>query len=144
MPYRLSLRNELFAVCRLDPSAPVPVWALSGSFVSVTRTQDELSIVCPAAQPTQDVMCERGWRLLKVEGPLALSLVGVLASIVTPLADHGISLLAIGTYETDYILVPEAQCERAIEVLGDAGHSVERARHPSVPAPPDAGAGAGI
>ena len=105
------------AVCRLDPQVAVPDWALSGDFFSITRTTDELSIVCSEAGVPEGVLCERGWAGLKVEGPLDLSLTGVLASLAQPLAEAGISIFAVSTYDTDYLLVKVGDLERAVAVL---------------------------
>jgi hypothetical protein len=93
-----------FAVCRLDRDTPWPVWA-RGSFVSVTATEDELSIVCDAVAVPATITADREWRLLKVVGPFAFTTTGVLASLAAPLAQAGVSLLAIATYDTDYLLV---------------------------------------
>ena len=111
----------LYAVCRLSPEAAVPGWA-GGSFCSVTRTADELSVICAAGQVPADVCAERDWRVLKITGPFPFSATGVLASFASPLADAGISLLAVATYETDYVLVKAPAFERAVAVLVAAGH----------------------
>ena len=116
-----------FAVCRLSPHEPVPAWAGSAVFSSVTRTADELSIVCPAAPVPANIKAERGWRLLKFSGPFDFSAVGILASVTAPLAHAGISLLALATFDTDYVLVPAARIDEAIRTLEAAGHTVLRA-----------------
>ena len=115
-----------FAVCRLPSDAPIPAWAGSGAFNAVTRTVDEVSIVCPAAAVPAGIRAERGWRLLKVAGPLDFDAVGVLASITAPLAAAGISLLAVGTFDTDYVLVNAARFDDALRTLAAAGHRVPR------------------
>jgi hypothetical protein len=122
---RLDLLPELFAIVQLEPSAPIPAWA-TGEFVSATRTPNELSIVCPQGSVPAGVRAERGFRCLRVAGPLAFELVGILESIARPLASAGISIFAVSTYNTDYLLVPAAGCEGAVEALTDAGHSVRR------------------
>jgi hypothetical protein len=119
----LSILPELFAVCRLAPDAPVPAWA-AGPFVSITRTPDELSAVCPAASVPNDIRCERGWRCLRVAGPLDLAQVGVLASLVVPLAEAGGSVFVVSTFDTDYLLVREADLVAAVEALRRHGHLV--------------------
>lgn len=110
-----------YAVCRLNPDAPVPGWA-TGPFLNVTVTDDELAIICPAERVPADVRAERDWRVLKLVGPFPFSAVGVLASLATPLAEAGISLLSIATYDTDYFLVKSATLEEAVRVLVAAGH----------------------
>ena len=111
------------AICWLRPDAAVPAWALSGTLTSITRTAEELSVVCPQDNVPADVQAERGWRCLRVCGPLDLALVGVLASLATPLAQAGISLFAISTYDTDHLLVRGEDLDRAMQVLREAGHA---------------------
>src|SRR5689334_9671045 len=97
----LRVLPERFAVCRIGKDDPAPSWASAGGFFSITRTADELSIVCPEQVVPQGVRCENGWGCLQVAGTLALSMVGVLASLATPLAEVGISVFAISTFDTD-------------------------------------------
>jgi uncharacterized protein len=111
-----------FAVCRLPATAAVPDWIGGGPFSSVTRTADELSVVCPAGAVPAGVRAERGWSLIRVAGPFELDAIGVLVSIAEPLARAGISLLAVGTFDTDYVLVKSARLEQARRVLTAAGH----------------------
>ena len=114
----------LFAICRLPAEAPSPEWAQSDELLAFTRTRDEFSIVCAEEQIPANVTAERGWRTLKVAGPLDFSLVGVLASLVVPLADAGVSIFALSTYDTDYILVKESDLESSRQALEHAGHKV--------------------
>ncbi len=111
-----------FAVCRLERDAPWPAWA-RGAFVSVTATEDELSVVCEAAAVPSTITADREWRVLKVVGPFAFTTAGVLASLAAPLAQAGVSLLAIATYDTDYLLVKAEALERAVTTLEAAGHT---------------------
>lgn len=113
-----------FAVCRLAADDPVPGWATVGPFVSITRTTDELSVVCREEAAPEGVRCERGWRCLRVAGTLDFSLVGVLASLLGPLAEAGVSVFVISTFDTDFLLVRAPELERAIEVFLRAGHTV--------------------
>jgi hypothetical protein len=113
-----------FAVCRLAADSPLPPWAQRGGFISLTRTEDELSTVCAEENISADVRAERGWRCLKLQGPFAFDEIGVLASVTEPLAQAGISLFAISTFDTDYVLVKEADLERASATLREAGHLV--------------------
>jgi hypothetical protein len=126
---RLLLLPGLFAVCRLDPATPLPTWAPSASsslisITSITRTRNELSIVCAQELAPDDVRAERDWRCLMVEGPLDFSLTGVLSALLAPLATVGVSIFALSTFETDYLLVRAAQIDLAIEALSAAGHPV--------------------
>jgi hypothetical protein len=111
-----------FAVCRLDRDTPWPIWA-RGAFVSVTATEDELSVVCEASAVPVAITADREWRVLKVVGPFAFTTTGVLASLAAPLAQAGVSLLAIATYDTDYLLVKSEALDRAITTLVAAGHT---------------------
>ena len=110
-----------FTVCRLEAAAALPAWAADGAFLSITRTDQELSIVCPEEHVPADVRSERGFRVLRVDGPLDFSLVGILARIATPLAGAGISIFAISSFDTDHILVREAQLAQSREALSRAG-----------------------
>jgi hypothetical protein len=112
-----------FAVCRLASDAPLPAWA-AGPLVSITRTPDELSIVCRREDVPDDVRCEPGWRCLRVAGLLEFALVGVLAGLLPPLADAGIPVFVVSTFDTDYLLVKEDRLEAAVAVLRGAGHRV--------------------
>jgi hypothetical protein len=116
----------LLAVCRLPADAPSPEWARSNELLAFIRTQDEFSIVCAQECIPENVTAERGWRVLKVAGPLDFSLVGVLASLALPLAEVGVSIFALSTYDTDYILVKEVDLDSACQALREAGHVVLR------------------
>jgi len=123
----LSALPDTFALCRFDADASVPTWALAGHFCAVVRTTEELSIVCVQRQIPPGVKSETGWRCVKVHGPLALSMVGVVASLAEPLAQAGISIFVISTYDTDYLLVKEVNLEKTVEVLSEQGHTVLQA-----------------
>jgi hypothetical protein len=113
-----------YAICRLPHDAALPAWAFGGAIVSITRTADELSVVFLQGAVPAGVRCEHDWRCLRVAGTLDLSLVGVLASLVAPLADGGISVFAVSTFDTDYLLVKEVDARRAAEVLRCRGHVI--------------------
>jgi len=119
----LELLTATFAVCRLDFDAPIPDWAHC-DFVSITRTRDEMSIVCRQEEVPDDVQAERGWRCLRVVGKLEFSLVGVIASLTKVLADAEISVFVVSTFDTDYLLVRQIDVNRTVEALKDAGHTV--------------------
>jgi uncharacterized protein len=124
IPSKLSLLPGRFAIARLDPGEAVPAWAWVGAFASVSRTSRELSIVCAEDGVPPEVVAERGWRAFEVSGPMDLSTVGVLASIAQPLAEAGIALFAISTFDTDYVLVSGETAGEAAIALRDAGHEV--------------------
>ncbi len=122
----LEVLDARFAICRLDPAAEIPDWALAGSFSSISRSAAEISIVCEQQAVPQGIDCQRGWRAIQVVGPLDFSLVGVLASLALPLAKARVSLFAVSTFDTDYILVRAKKLGRALRVLRDFGHRCEK------------------
>jgi hypothetical protein len=123
----LEVLAETLAVCRLPAQAPVPSWAAGPSrFLTVSRTSEELSVTAVQASVPPEVRCERDYRALRVKGPLPLDLIGVLAAIADPLAAAGLSIFAISTFDTDYVLVKARDLEPAIAALEGAGHHVSR------------------
>ena len=125
-PLTIITLEKSYAICRLEPRAAVPDWAVSATFCSVTRTKNELSIVCEAARVPPEVKAERNRRVLRIEGPLAFELTGVLASVALPLANAGISIFSLSTYDTDYLLVSDQDLQETTRVLEAAGHEVRR------------------
>lgn len=119
----LELLPDTLAICRLDVDAPVPGW-VQGKFVSTTRTEDELTVICRQDRVPDDVHCEAGWRCLRLTGQFDLTEVGVLASLTKPLAAANVSVFVIGTFDTDHLLVKSACLESAIKALEEAGHSI--------------------
>ena len=124
---RLTLLPGEYAVCRLAPGAdagPLPAVATAGLY-SLTRTRSETSVVCPVElAPAAATEVERGWRTLEVAGPMAFTLTGVLAGITTPLAEEGIPVFAVSTYDTDHLLVQRDTLAAAVAALRAAGHTV--------------------
>jgi hypothetical protein len=112
-------------VARLPGAAALPAWADGTGFVSITRREGELSIVCADERVPADVQAERGWRALQVEGPLDFQMVGVLHALTGPLARAGISVFAVATFDTDVLLVREETLSRAVDALREAGVVVE-------------------
>ncbi len=119
-----------YAIVRLPPGAPIPDWATKGDFTSITRTADELSIVCPADGIPKDVAPGPRWICLKLEGPFPFSQTGVLLSFIEPLSDNGIPIFAISTYDTDHVLIQEEFAGAAIDALEQARHDNGRATNP--------------
>jgi uncharacterized protein len=119
-----------YAIVRLAPDAPIPNWAVKGSFTSITRTADELSIVCSAASLPQDVDPGPRWICLKLEGPFPFSQTGILLSFIEPLSNNGVPIFAISTYDTDYVLVQEEFAGSALNALQAAGHELCHATSP--------------
>lgn len=118
----LTILDGTYAVVRLSSQSEIPNWAYGGSFISITKTDDELSVVCNMESVPQNQVVELDWRIFKVMGPLDFSLTGILAGITQPLAGHGISIFAVSTYDTDYILVKNELLTNAIEILKNEGH----------------------
>ncbi|MEJ2264988.1 MAG: ACT domain-containing protein [Anaerolineales bacterium] len=122
--HNLLLLDDLLAVCRLPAEAPAPKWVQGRALSALIRTSEELTVVCPEHFVPPGVIAEPGWRALQVEGPLDFELVGVLASLAASLADAGVSIFAISTYSTDFILIKESQVDLAVTALHQAGHQV--------------------
>ena len=123
MSLSFSLLPQSFVVARLEPSADIPSAVLaSRAFISITRTNDELSIVCPEGVAAALPKVDRAWRAIKVHGPFAFDQTGVLASLLSPLADASIGIFATSTFDTDYILVKSENIELAVQALQAAGH----------------------
>lgn len=112
------------AVCRLGADAALADWMWTGPVASVTRTEAELSVVCAEGSVPPGVRAERGWRALRVRGPLVFDLTGVLASLTAPIAEAGVPLFSLSTFDTDVILVRETDLEAAAEALRAVGHEV--------------------
>lgn len=110
-----------YVVCRLPADAALPAWADGPGLVSVTRTDDELSVVCEASRVPAVVRCEPGWRALKLLGPIPFGTVGVVARITAPLAAAGIGVFVLSTFDTDHVLVKAVDLERAMAALRAAG-----------------------
>jgi hypothetical protein len=122
--FELSLLAETFAICHLVADAAVPEWAMQGHFFSITRTSDELSIIAEMAVVPERLQTAVGWRVMKVHGPFNLDEVGVLASLVAPLAAAGVSVFTVSTFDTDYLLVQCIQLYEAMTALRNASHTV--------------------
>lgn len=130
-PRRLTLTilPGRFAICRLPAAAPIPEWATRGRTFSITRTADELSMICdeslvPADGSSPELKIFRDWRVLKFEGPFDFAEIGVVASVVAPLAGAGISISVVSTYDTDYLFVQASVFDRAKETLSTHGHTI--------------------
>ncbi len=126
---QLSWLPQELAICQLPPDAPIPEWAQSSAFVSITRTPAELSIVCECPSLPDSIpgaIRDAPWKALRIEGPLDLNLIGIALQILEPLAAAGISVFVISTFDTDYILVRCQYVTRATDVLTGAGHSFQK------------------
>lgn len=140
---KIKLLDGKFAVCRLNNKSKIPTWINTEKFYSITKTEDELSLVCEVSSIPKEyldssilntniedsteidaIMIELGWEILKIVGPLDFSLIGILSKISTLLADNGISIFAISTYDTDYILIKEDSIDKACEFLVADGYTL--------------------
>jgi hypothetical protein len=120
----LEVLPQALAVTKLDSTSVIPSWAVQGDFFSVTKTDEELSVVCREALIPKEIVAERGFRCFKVRGPLDFTLTGILASLAEPLARAKVSIFAISTFNTDYLLVKEKDLALALEVLLGEGHQI--------------------
>ncbi len=121
----LTVLNDTLTVCKLGADSSIPSWATVSEFFSITRTPEELSFVCSQNAVPDDVSGERGWRCLRVAGKIPFTAVGVLAALTAPLAEAGISIFAISTFDTDYLLVLEKDLAAAVNALRRQGHQVD-------------------
>ena len=124
--FNLSLLPEDYAILTLPAASPAPAWAMAGSFFSITRTSEELSVVTAMQNVPPELQrnVSSRWRAFKVHGPFALNEVGVLAALAAPMANAGISIFVDSTYATDYLLVNAAQVEPAVSALSCSGNQV--------------------
>ena len=126
----IDVRPGEYAVVRLPADAAVPAELLEPGegFVSVTRTPEELSVICPAGrEPAGSTAAEDGWRLLSVRGPLEFTLTGIIAALASELAAAGVTLFSMSTFDTDHILVRAGDLDDAVTALRDSGHEVAHA-----------------
>lgn len=120
----LSVLEPLFAVCKIKGSQLLPEWATKGEFWTISKTSDEVSIVCDQNFIPPEVTAEKNWRAIKVLGPLDFSLTGILSSIANPLAENKISIFAISTFDTDYILIKQSELNNAVNILSKSGFKI--------------------
>jgi uncharacterized protein len=113
-----------FAVAQLAAAADVPTWAYGRDFFTISRTDEELSIVCLSERVPSDVTVEHGWACLQLVGPFEFTLTGILLAVLRPLAEANVGIFAISTFNTDYVLVKHDHLSTAVQALHDAGHVV--------------------
>jgi hypothetical protein len=123
---QLSLLKDKYGICTLPNTAPIPDWALTQSLASITRTEKELTIVCRLEILPSQYQSGPNWRCFKIDGSFDLNQIGVISSISSPLADAGISIYVISTYDTDYFLIQEQNLEKTISALSNSGHSITK------------------
>lgn len=117
--FSIKILDSKFAICKLNPNSNIPTWIQNKAFYSVTKTADELSIVCFEECVPKNIMSEKGWKAIVVDDELDFSLIGIISSISTSLSKNGISVFVISTFNTDYILVKEENLKSALAILSE-------------------------
>lgn len=125
MPLVVRVYDAALSVCRLPVESEAPAGILRHPFAAFFRTRDEVTLICPTGLVPGGVEAEHGFIPFGVVGPLAFDLTGILTQVANPLAEVGVSIVALSTFDTDYVLVKAARRTRAIEALRRAGHTVE-------------------
>jgi len=119
------LLKDIYAICKFNADLDIPSWIEDSGFYSITRTDDELSIVCKQASIKDNTSkISKDWRILKISGPLDFSLIGITADISGTLSRQNIPIFTISTYETDYILVKSRDLNKSTEALIANGHII--------------------
>jgi hypothetical protein len=121
-PVTLKALNSVYGVARLDASDPIPAWADGAGFVSISRSDDELSIVCQQDRIPTYVRLDGGWSCLKLQGPFAFDETGIVLSVIEPLSSNGIGIFVVSTFDGDHLLVKATDFEKACALLVEAGH----------------------
>ncbi|MGD1823115.1 MAG: ACT domain-containing protein [Pleomorphochaeta sp.] len=122
---KIRVNRDDYAICRLSSNEDIPSWCKIEDFVTITKTEDELSLVLKSNQIPDNIKCEKGWNILKIVGPLDFSLIGILSKLSTILADNNIGIFVISTFDTDYILIKKENTNNAIRVLSEKGYLLE-------------------
>jgi hypothetical protein len=120
---RLRILEGIYAVARLRPSDPIPSWADGNGLVSISRNDDELSIVCLRDRIPQGVQVDDGWSSLKFQGPFAFDETGIVLSVIEPLSKNDIGIFVVSTFDGDHLLVKASDLDRVVDLLVRAGHS---------------------
>lgn len=126
MPRTVSLTAlpDRYAICRLDPGAPAATWMHQGEVSCIFRSGEETSVLCTQSAAPDSVKANKGWRVLRFDGTFDFEQVGLLASVLNPLAVRGVSVLALSSFDTDYVLVQQGDLAKALMLLERAGHRV--------------------
>lgn len=121
---RLQPLAGTYAVCRLGPASPIPGWADGEGFVSISRSDDELSIVCRVERVPRDVKQDGSWACYKFVGPFAFDETGIVSSVIGPLSGAGIGIFVVSTFDGDHLLIKQADVAGAEAILTAVGHSL--------------------
>lgn len=125
MPLSLKVLDDDYSICRLKNTDIVPKWADNSKFSSITRTKNELSIVCIQGAVPPDIKCEKDWKVIKIDSVLEFSMVGIISKISDLLAKNDVSIFVISTFDTDYVLVKSNNLSKTITVLSNAGYKIK-------------------
>ncbi|RAL96375.1 MULTISPECIES: ACT domain-containing protein [Agrobacterium] len=120
---KLRLLEGTYGVARLSADASIPAWADGTGFLSISRTDDELSVVCRQERIPHDVKADTGWNCLKLQGPFAFDETGIVLSVIEPLSTNDIGIFVVSTFDGDHLLVKSKDLEKTFELLANAGHS---------------------
>lgn len=121
---KLKVLDGAYAVARLAPADPIPDWADGAGFVSISRTEDELSVVCLQERVPQGMRMDGDWRCLKLQGPFAFDETGIVLSVIEPLSSNDIGIFLVSTFDGDHLLVKAKDLAEAQDLLTKAGHSL--------------------
>lgn len=121
---KLRLLDGAYGVARLHADASIPAWVDGAGFLSISRTDDELSVVCRQERIPDDVQADTGWNCLKLQGPFAFDETGIVLSVIEPLSTNDIGIFVVSTFDGDHLLVKSKDLEKTSELLADAGHSL--------------------
>ncbi|SNB71469.1 hypothetical protein SAMN05661103_3428 [Agrobacterium sp. 719_389] len=121
---KLRLLDGAYGVARLHADASIPAWADGAGFLSISRTDDELSVVCRQERIPDDVQADTGWNCLKLQGPFAFDETGIVLSVIEPISTNDIGIFVVSTFDGDHLLVKSKDLEKARELLANAGHSL--------------------
>ena len=121
---KLKLLKPTYSICKLSPDNEVPSWALTSSTFFLSKTSDELSIICPATEIPSEVKVSNGWRCIRVDGDLEFDEIGVVTTVSSPIANKGISLFLVSTHDRDYVLIHKDDLDNAISEYEKKGFSI--------------------
>ncbi|WP_395589280.1 ACT domain-containing protein [Pseudomonas sp. TR47] len=119
---KLNVLAGTYSVCRLGPEELIPTWADGEGFVTISRSQDELSIVCLQSRIPEAIMCDRDWACLKFVGPFAFDETGIVLSVIKPLSESNIGVFVVSTFDGDHMLLKQSDLDKALPLLTAAGH----------------------
>ena len=121
---KLSLQPGRYAIAQLPAHSALPAWWPSTGMRHAGWTDEELSLVCEEAHVPDDMRCQRGWRMFKLQGPFDFALTGILKAVLDPLAAAGVGIFALSTFDTDYVLVQDHHLDLALQAFREHGHRV--------------------